>query len=181
MFKLIWHTSALFRYTHTKMDISFFDLQQRHKKHIESRRVGEISFPHSRICERRPLVQTKQVSLKKAMKLDFAYWQAKVRLLSSAVTTQIQHHNLLTPGAEAGAHCALRLVTRQDQRDAGLSLPCLWAGAGSQAPSTPPAHPAPLQLTRPVHSGAHQQRCKRQNIQRNRDAGIILCIFLMSY
>ena len=38
--------------------------------------------------------------MKKAVKLDFAYWQAKARFLSSAVNTYIQHHNPLTPGAE---------------------------------------------------------------------------------
>lgn len=54
-------------------------------------------------------------------------------------------------------------------------------GAGSLGLGLGPKHHAPVQLTWLVYSGTHQRRCECQNIHGNRDADIMLCIFIMSY
>jgi len=66
--------------------------------------------------------------LKKAIKLDFADWQAKARLLSPAATTQTSVLTHWCWMRRAGTRRASLLGSQRGRGAAGLPLPCLGLG-----------------------------------------------------
>lgn len=134
-------------------------------KHVESRGVGEVFFLCSWICERHSLEQCWFHWKGFKTRLCMLIRQSKAPLVNCYHTdpvTQHDHTYYTRPIPAVPSTSALN-----GARALGLGLG--------------PRHQAPVQLTWLVYSGTHQRRCECQNIHGNRDADIILCIFIMSY